>query len=268
MFFGNMTNPPSVGSEACIIPSMEYNLTTTNTYISVSKSGSIQGPWSAPQLVKGMENQPRPDLGIEANDWNCASSNPSPAFHPNGTLFAAMRHNPCWKRDGSRTHLGIYRADDGWDGEWTRISPEPIFGWGDGSIDDCPIDGNCPANEDPHLWWDERGAHILAHDHNNDAISKTRGSYGWSLDGIEWNLTTPPMSNLSVYDMDLKWTNGTSSTLARRQRPSFIRDLETGKPIYLICGADFNSHPNPNEDLPWCEGCHWGTGLTLIQPLV
>ena len=33
MFFGNMTNPPPVGSPACMIPSLEYNLTTINTYI-------------------------------------------------------------------------------------------------------------------------------------------------------------------------------------------------------------------------------------------
>ena len=54
--------------------------------------------------------------------WSCASGNPGPAFHPNGTLFAAMRHNPCWKEGAytgrTREHIGLWRADDGWNGTW------------------------------------------------------------------------------------------------------------------------------------------------------
>lgn len=67
--------------------------------------------------------------------------------------------------------------------------------------------------------------------------------------------------------MDLKWKNGTITKLARRQRPSLIRDPETGKPTHLINGADLNLHPSATVG-PWCEGCHWGEGVTLIQPLV
>ena len=44
-------NPVQVGAR-------NYNLTTTNTYVMVSHSGSPLGPWTEPVLVKGMENDP------------------------------------------------------------------------------------------------------------------------------------------------------------------------------------------------------------------
>jgi len=262
MFFGNITNPPRVGSSLCQ-NRFEYNLTTTNTYISVSRSGSIKGPWSKPQLVKGMINKPG---RVGGYDWNCASGNPSPAFHSNGTLYAAMRHNPCWKGFETREHIGIWRADHGWNEEWTCLTPEPVFGWGGGSQENCTDENLCPSHEDPHLWWDEQGAHLLTHDQNNVHTHQLRGAYGWSKNALNWNLETFPLqSNVSAWDMDLKWTNGTSKTMARRQRPSFIYDPTSGKPTHLINGADFYPHPGPEGVKDWCEGCHWGSGVTLIQ---
>lgn len=263
MFFGNISNPPPVGSDACVYKSGEYNITTTNTFISVSKSGSIKGPWSAPLMVKGMINQPG---RVSGYDWNCASSNPSPAFHPNGTLYAALRHNPCWSGFKTRENIGIWRADHGWDGEWTSLTDQPVYGWGGGSQEKCLDDNLCPAHEDPHLWWDDRGAHLLTHSKNNEAIHMLRGAYGWSKDGLNWHLETEPLlSNTSAWEMNLQWSNGSMTKMARRQRPSFISDPMTGQLTHLINGADFTSHPGPTG---WCEGCHWGTGVTLIQRLL
>ena len=87
----------------------------------------------------------------------------------NGTLFAAMRQNPCWKGQKTREHIGLWRADNGWDGEWTLVNAEaPLYGGGGGSEADCTDDNGCPSHEDPHLWFDERGgAHLLTHDQNN-----------------------------------------------------------------------------------------------------
>ena len=76
---------------------------------SVSKSGSVRGPWTTPVLVRGMENRPKPEADIGGYSWRCASGNPSPAYHPNGTLFAAMRQNPCWKGHTTREHIGLWR---------------------------------------------------------------------------------------------------------------------------------------------------------------
>ena len=328
MFFGNLSNPPPVGSAACAMPSTEFNVTATNTYVSVSATGSAKGPWSTPRLARGMENQPTEGGATGGHgggySWSCASGNPSPAFHPNGTLFAAMRQNPCWKGFSTREHIGLWRADNGWDGAWTLVNPDaPLYGWGGGSERDCTDENGCPSHEDPHLWWDEEGGgHLLTHDQNNHAIHSTRGAYGWSSDGLSWTLETPMfeppddgaadggaaddgaagggaadgssggaadaaadggsgsgsgggggsgallrLSNASAWPMGVAFDNHTVRPLARRQRPSLIYDPHTGEPTHVMQGADFSHHAGPPGGGVWCEGCHWGSGFTLIQPL-
>lgn len=116
-----------------------------------------------------------------------------------------------------------------------------------------------------------QGAHLLTHDQNNNKIHSNRGAYGWSIDGLTWNLeTSPALSNASAWAMDIAWANGSTTPLARRQRPSFVRDPKTNQPTHLISGADLTHHPDPTHpsNKAWCEGCYWGTGMTLVQPLL
>ena len=168
----------------------------------------------------------------------------------------------------TREHIGLWRADEGWDGLWTLVSDEPLFGWGDGGPGNCSDSNRCPSHEDPHLWWDHRGAHLLTHDQNNHRIHSWRGAYGWSVDGLSWTLETGPLaSNLSAWPRAIDWTNGSARGLARRQRPSLIRDSKTGAITHLLNGADFEAHPSPGNP-GFCQGCHWGSGFTLIQPVV
>ncbi len=268
MFFGNLTNPPDLNSAGCqnVHRNFDFNITTTGTYISISKSGSIFGPWETPIPVKGMENRPKEELDVGPFSWNCASSNPSPAFHPNGTLYAAVRHNPCWHGFTTREHIGLWRSDGLWNDSWHTVTSEPLFGWGGGSERNCSDENWCPSNEDPFLWWSERGAHILVHNQNNKDIHSTRGAYGWSIDGLRWTLETDIFaSNESLWDMGIHWTNSSYTILARRQRPSLIRN-ERGRMTYLITGADLHHHKVPGNS-GYCEGCHWGSGFTLIQQI-
>jgi hypothetical protein len=65
--------------------------------------------------------------------------------------------------------------------------------------------------------------------------------------------------------MGLAWANGTRTTLARRQRASLIRDPWTGLPTHLLNGADLTAHMPAGPGV--CEGCHWGQGFSLVQPL-
>jgi len=136
---------------------------------------------------------------------------------------------------------------------------EPVLGWGDATAETCKESGdNCTQAEDPYLWIDERGWHMLAHYQNNVNVKRSRGLYAWSLDGLDWTLETlPRRSNASAWEPRVAWTNGSTSPTARRQRVSLIRDISTGQATHVLNGADFW-----NED-----GCHWGTGISLIQPL-
>lgn len=44
-----------------------------------------------------------------------------------------------------------------------------------------------------------------------------------------------------------------------------MRDPATGAATHVMQGADFNAHGDPESG--FCDGCHWGSGFTLIQPL-
>jgi len=188
---GNQSNPAPVGSPECV--GGDVTLLTHSTYAAVSASGSVTGPWTSPQLVRGMENALDGSVLIaghgrvtkDACSWRCANGNPGPAFHPNGTLFALMRSNTCDPKCSTKEHISLWRADEGWSGEWTLVLDEPVLGWGDATAETCKKSGdNCTQAEDPYLWIDERGWHMLAHYQNNHIVHKTRGLYAWSLDGL------------------------------------------------------------------------------------
>ena len=160
-----------------------------------------------------MENKLR--QGTDPQYWRCASGNPSPAWHPNRTLFAVMRHNPCWRGHQTREHIALWRADDSWDGLWRPVVNEPLFGWGGGGPENCTDKTGCQSLEDPHLWWDKRGAHLM-HSQNFGKMKENRGAYGWSLYGLQWHLETMPLiSNTSAWSMHVQWTNGSASSLGR-----------------------------------------------------
>jgi len=188
MFYGNITDLVPIGSPECLAQGHgAASLLSHTTYITVSSSGSPAGPWTTPQMVRGMEN--RVDGGVlvagrgrvpkDPCSWRCASGNPGPPFHPNGTVFAAMRSNACLPECATKEHIALWRADNGWDGEWTLVSDEPVFGWGNATARTCTKSGDdCLKLEDPYLWIDERGWHMLAHYQNNEDLHKARGSYG------------------------------------------------------------------------------------------
>eukprot|EP01044_Picomonas_judraskeda_P006972 COSAG03_NODE_723_length_6101_cov_2.740420_5_plen_87_part_00 len=73
------------------------------------------------------------------------------------------------------------------------------------------------------------------------------------------------LSNASAWPMAVTFDNQTVRSLARRQRPSLVVNPESGVVTHVMQGSDFARHSGP--DRAWCDGCHWGTGFTLIQPL-
>lgn len=227
LFFGNQSsNKPEVGAPICSINSAY--LTNMTMYWTTSPSGSVAGPWTEPRQVLGMENKLNKTVRIagrgtvvkEPCAWYCSNGNPGPAYHPNGTLYAIMRSDTCDQSCQQGEHLSLWRADDGPGGEWTLVSLEPLFGWGNASSTTCNESINynrCYHNEDPHLWIDERGWHVLSHNQNSKAFDQ-RGGYGWSLDGLKWTFETMPLAdpNVSAWSIDVQLANGTVLPTGRR----------------------------------------------------
>lgn len=115
-----------------------------------------------------------PWLPLQSPSPKC--NNPSPAVHPNGTLFLACT----WK---------LYSA------------PSIAGPWSDG-IDLHPPHGGW---EDPFLFFDRRGHfHILSHVYSKagSGINNTISGHAFSVDGLSWTFSqTQPYSNV-VQDVD------------------------------------------------------------------
>eukprot|EP00054_Salpingoeca_dolichothecata_P013860 m.77608 g.77608 ORF g.77608 m.77608 type:complete len:507 (+) comp20691_c0_seq1:12-1532(+) len=155
--------------------------------IGLAVSNSLDGPW---------KRFPTPSFGpcTSPGCWDTSdTSNPSPIIRANGSLVLL------YKGRGKVQQLGIAWADS-IDGVWERkMTPLP----------------NVPQ-EDPWGYIDnETGIyHVLTHDGNG---ATSAGGHSFSVDeGRTW--IQAPMA----YTGSVIWTNGSSSVLARRERPQVL----------------------------------------------
>lgn len=110
--------------------------------IAIASSSSVFGPWKAQSLI--IEDQ------WLSEHLYCAHTNPSPFFFPNGTVVMAFNAGFC---NGHLETIGLATAPH-WSGPWTLLSNDTILKNTDGSPHRC---------EDPSVWYDERGWHLLVH---------------------------------------------------------------------------------------------------------
>mmetsp|Transcript_25120 Transcript_25120/g.65524 ORF Transcript_25120/g.65524 Transcript_25120/m.65524 type:complete len:394 (+) Transcript_25120:2-1183(+) len=173
-------------------------------------SKSAAGPWS-PITVQ-----------MEYPCWGL-NLTPTPAFHPNGTMYIAFH---CDDAMGdvvlvsAPTFRGPFKAVP------TRVRCESKRPTGFGVT---------PHPEDPFLWIASNGGaisfHLVLHDN-------PRGVHWFSPDGITWHLhqkqdehgtPIPP----HFYDEHIAYTDGTNVTVGRRERPWMLFNAD-GSPRALV----------------------------------
>lgn len=87
--------------------------------------------------------------------------------------------------------------------------------------------------EDPWLWQNSYGYHIVFHQYNqSDTVT---GGHLYSPDGRNWTCSTE-----AVYDVELDFSNGTTRRVDHRERPTLLTNSE-GRPQWLITGAEVGS---------------------------
>lgn len=133
------------------------------------------------------------------------------------------------------------------------------------------------ASEDPFIWHNERGFHLLMHSmywpqSTNWWTLLHTGAYAFSEDGTDWTFVGPafvpedgtepdgPLTPSQPWSGHVEWTNGSSTLMMVRQKPSLIFDA-AGRATHLVNGVDFESEPQQTT------GCYWRKAWTLIQPL-
>ena len=179
--------------------------------VGYATSKSPNGPW---------ERLDEPILDIEPNtSHSFLTSNPSPLIKDDGSVVLIFKGRG-YKADGithSDMTVNVATAAT-YDGEYTVSSAEPLF-----SVD------NFGEIEDPHMWRDDEGYHLIAKDHQG-TITGERGDglLAHSVDGINWIVDKNP----KAYTKTIKWDNGQTITQGQLERAFVL--LEDGKPTHIF----------------------------------
>ena len=208
-----------------------------------SRDGNPAGPWALSLPYHHVENA--------SATWSCGFDDPSASIDAaTGDLLVVYR--TAWGCAGQPAeHLALLHAPL-WDGDdiltpLTTESTGPLFTFSD-------------SNEDPYLWRSDVGVHMLTHTQGGARGQwpdrKTRGAVAFSP-GDGTNLSAWRLSASEAWNATVAWTNGTSSTALRRQRPSLVFSRSSRAPTHLITGVNFASADFHETDADW----------TLIQPL-
>ena len=154
--------------------------------IGVATSASLCGPWT---------RRDAPVLGPSKAAWDWLDvSNPTPIVFANGTTLML------YKGRGGVQAMGVARADR-FDGPFERLRPSsPIL---------------MAGSEDTWGWVASDGVlHTLSHNGNGRASA---GAHAYSLDGVDW-----VQARDYAYNGTVAWHDGTTTVLARRERPQAL----------------------------------------------
>ena len=169
--------------------------------IGIATSKSPYGPWT---------RRDAPILDTKPNTfYSFLTSNPSPLIHEDGSvlmLFKARAYGTKFPYQGDMV-LGAARAPH-YDGPYTVAVDEPIFST-----------SKFGEAEDPVLWKDRNGYHLLAKDQRGGITGqKHAGFLAHSPDGLKWTLDASPLA----YSRTVNWTDGKTITMGQMERPALL----------------------------------------------
>lgn len=208
LFYMGSTNPLDDARqhpELVTLSSPYARVGRSNKRIGVAVAKSPSGPW---------KRFDRPILETKPGTfYSYLTSNPTPYIAPDGKVtlvFKSRRHtpNPPYYSD---MMLGLATAPN-YAGPYTVIGDKPIFGAGSGNPNEV---------EDPFIWKDAKGFHMLAKDHQGKITGQRGfGVLSHSDDAYHWKLDPAPLA----YSKTFTQTDGKKITLGQVERPGGIFD--------------------------------------------
>lgn len=209
--------PKPAGKDRVAIEDVRTDVARANKRIGLAWAKSIYGPWhrSNEPILK-----PRP----ESFD-NLYVTNPAPCFLADGQVellykSAGVRQDP--DKPGGHIHgamqFGLAHAAS-WNSEYRACRNEPIF-------------SEELLMEDPFLWRDEAGFHMIAKDMTGKICGeKYGGVYAHSADCRSWSAEVGRLA----YSRRVLFDDGSIRTLGNLDRPFIL--FEEGKPRCLFFAA-------------------------------
>lgn len=183
----------------------------SNKRIGIATSKSPYGPW---------ERRDEPILKTKPGTfYSFLTSNPSPWINEDGSvimLFKSRSHKEDFPFQTSMS-IGVATAPS-IDGPFEVVGDEPVFG----------VD-KMGEVEDPFLWKDEKGYHMLAKDQRGTITGKRHsGILAHSTDGINWVLDDDPLA----YPRVVNWSDGRTVEMGQLERVFGL--VEDGKVTHLF----------------------------------
>jgi len=181
--------------------------------IGIATSKSPNGPW------KRLNS---PVLDVKPNSfYSYITSNPTPLIKEDGSVVLLFKGRS-YREDGIKhtdQFIGVATAPS-YDGKYTVIGDEPIFS-----------SEKFGEVEDPHLWSDDNGYHMIAKDMGATIVGDQYhhgGVLAHSKDGINWELDKNPLA----YTRKVKWSDGKTIEQGQLERPFVF--VEDGKPTHIF----------------------------------
>jgi hypothetical protein len=200
----------------------------SNKRVGVAVASSPYGPW---------KRLDAPALDTKAGTYySFLTSNPAPLIADDGSailIFKARSYRDKYPFQGDMT-LGVARAPR-YDGPYTVVTPEPIFGL-----------GHFGEVEDPFLWKDAAGYHLLAKDQRGTITGEFHGGLlAHSPDAIHWTLDKAP----KAYTRTITWSDGKTETMGQLERAFPL--VENGIITHLFFAAMDGSGGFQNGTRSW-----------------
>uniref|UniRef100_UPI0032180270 glycoside hydrolase family protein n=1 Tax=uncultured Draconibacterium sp. TaxID=1573823 RepID=UPI0032180270 len=183
----------------------------SNKRIGIATSKSPYGPWER-RDVPVLDTKP-------GTFYSFLTSNPSPWINEDGSvvlMFKARAYRDKYPYQ-SRMQIGVATASD-INSPFTVVTKEPVF-----SMDKFGV------VEDPFIWKDENGYHMIAKDQYGKITGKHHaGVMAHSHDAINWKLDEQPLA----YERTINWSDGKSIKMGQLERPFGL--IENGKVTHLF----------------------------------
>lgn len=183
----------------------------SNKRIGIAVSDSPYGPWKRSE---------KPILIPKTNTfYSFFTSNPSPIIQEDGSVMMLFKGR-AYSGNDNYTNMAIGMAyAESIESDFTVLNDDkPIF--------DINVQGE---GEDPFLWKDEKGYHVIFKDH----VAKFTGERGGGVmahsnDGVKWVMDNDP----KAYSLTVEWEDGKIVKQGQLERPFIL--FENGKPNYIF----------------------------------
>jgi hypothetical protein len=186
----------------------------SNKRVGLATAKSLNGPWTRREAPI-LDTKP-------ATFYSFLTSNPAPLVKEDGSvlmLFKSRMYGDKFPYH-SDMMIGVATAPRT-EGPYTLAVNEPIFGV-----------GRVGEVEDPFLWQDGTGYHVIAKDQRGTISGqKHAGILAHSRDGLRWVLDKTPLA----YPRTITWSDGRTETMGQLERPFLL--IQDGKPTHLFFSA-------------------------------